>query len=27
MEKNYGIFVFHWDRLFGTFWKRDWPTN
>lgn len=23
MEKNYGIFVFHWDRLLGTFWKRD----
>jgi len=23
MEKNYGIFVFHWDRLFGSFWKRS----
>lgn len=21
MSKNYGIFTFHWDRLFGTYWK------
>jgi len=21
MSKNYGIFTFHWDRFFGTFWK------
>lgn len=23
MGKNYGIFVFHWDRIFGTFWKKS----
>jgi hypothetical protein len=23
MGKNYGIFTFHWDRLFGTFWKNS----
>lgn len=23
MGKNYGIFVFHWDRVFRTFWKRS----
>ncbi len=22
MGKNYGIFVFHWDRLFRTFWPK-----
>lgn len=22
MQKNYGIFLFHWDYLFGTFWKK-----
>lgn len=22
MKKNYGIFCFHWDRLFKTFWKK-----
>lgn len=22
MSTNYGIFVFHWDRVFGSFWKR-----
>jgi sterol desaturase/sphingolipid hydroxylase (fatty acid hydroxylase superfamily) len=22
MRKNYGIFVFHWDRIFGTFWHK-----
>jgi len=21
METNYGIFQFHWDRFFGTYWK------
>ena len=23
MGKNFGIFVFHWDRVFKTFWKSD----
>ncbi len=23
MTKNYGIFVFHWDRIFRTFWKAS----
>lgn len=23
MGKNYGIFVFHWDRVFRTFWKNN----
>lgn len=23
MEKNYGIFVFHWDHVFRSFWKID----
>lgn len=22
MGKNYGIFVFHWDRIFRTFWRK-----
>lgn len=22
MQKNFGIFLFHWDYLFGTFWKK-----
>ncbi len=22
MSKNYGIFTFHWDRLFKTFWEK-----
>lgn len=22
MSKNYGIFTFFWDRLFGTYWKK-----
>jgi sterol desaturase/sphingolipid hydroxylase (fatty acid hydroxylase superfamily) len=21
MQKNFGIFLFHWDHVFGTFWK------
>lgn len=21
MNKNFGIFTFHWDRLFGTYWE------
>jgi sterol desaturase/sphingolipid hydroxylase (fatty acid hydroxylase superfamily) len=23
MRKNYGIFLFHWDRILGTFWKSN----
>lgn len=23
MGKNYGIFVFHWDHVFRTFWKKQ----
>lgn len=23
MNKNYGIFVYHWDRIFGTFSKNE----
>lgn len=23
MSKNYGIFVFHWDRIFRTHWRDD----
>lgn len=23
MGTNYGIFAFHWDRVFGTFWKSE----
>ena len=22
MQKNFGIFLFHWDRIFQTFWKE-----
>jgi sterol desaturase/sphingolipid hydroxylase (fatty acid hydroxylase superfamily) len=22
MQKNFGIFLFHWDRVFKTFWKE-----
>lgn len=22
MSRNYGIFTFHWDRFFGTYWKK-----
>jgi sterol desaturase/sphingolipid hydroxylase (fatty acid hydroxylase superfamily) len=22
MQTNFGIFTFHWDRIFGTFWKQ-----
>ena len=23
MQKNFGIFLFHWDHVFRTFWKDD----
>jgi sterol desaturase/sphingolipid hydroxylase (fatty acid hydroxylase superfamily) len=23
MQKNFGIFLFHWDHVFRTFWKND----
>ena len=23
MSKNFGIFIFHWDRIFKTFWNPD----
>jgi sterol desaturase/sphingolipid hydroxylase (fatty acid hydroxylase superfamily) len=26
MGKNYGIFVFHWDRILGTFWRDSAKT-
>lgn len=27
MGKNYGIFVFHWDHLFGSFWRKSEGTD
>lgn len=24
MQKNFGIFLFHWDHIFRTYWKATW---